>query len=307
MKSIKKIISILLVLMTLVSLFAVSASATDDDIAYGAGTVTASVLNIRTGPGTSYSIAGTVSRNTRIVILERTTDSWYHINYHGLKGYVCTDYLTDVLTAENFSASGTVTGTGVRMRSGPSTSHSIQTVVPDQTVVNVIGINNGWYKIQYNGYTGYMRSDLMEITGAGLTSGSNSENYSTTSGSSVGQKAADMAMKYVGYPYVYGAESPSDGFDCSGLVYYVYGQLGYSMSRRASIQYRDDGYSVSKSDLQPGDLVFFSSDGYGVTHVGIYIGGGEFVHASTSKTGVIVSSLSSSYYTRVWWGAKRVA
>lgn len=189
------------------------------------------------------------------------------------------------------------------MRSGPSTDTSIITVVPNTTVVNVIGINSGWYKVQYNGSTGYVRSDLMSITGAGTSSSS----ASSSSASSVGQKASELAQKFVGYSYVYGAESPSEGFDCSGLVYYVYGQLGYSMSRRASIQYRDDGYSVSKADLQPGDLVFFSSDGYGVTHVGIYIGGGEFVHASTSRTGVIISSLSSSYYTRVWWGAKRVA
>ena len=63
---------------------------------------------------------------------------------------------------------------------------------------------------------------------------------------------------------------------------------------------------VSKSELQPGDLVFFSSNGSSVTHVGIYIGNGQFVHASTSKTGVIISNLSSAYYLRVWFGAKRI-
>ena len=86
----------------------------------------------------------------------------------------------------------------------------------------------------------------------------------------------------------------------------MYGQFGYSLSRTASQQYKNNGYSVSKSELQQGDLVFFSSNGYSVTHVGIYIGGGQFIHASTSTTGVIISDLNSSYYTRVWFGAKRI-
>jgi cell wall-associated NlpC family hydrolase len=90
-------------------------------------------------------------------------------------------------------------------------------------------------------------------------------------------------------------------------VYYVFRQFDYSVTRTASSQYSHDGTKISKSELQPGDLVFFSSNGgYNVTHVGIYIGNNEFVHASTPKIGVVVSSLDSTYYTNVWYGAKRV-
>ena len=142
----------------------------------------------------------------------------------------------------------------------------------------------------------------MDITGRS----SSVSSYTSSGSSSLGQEIANLALSFEGYDYVYGAESPSVGFDCSGLVYYVYGQFGYSLSRTASQQYKNNGVSVSKDELQQGDLVFFSSNGYSVTHVGIYIGDGQFVHASTSTTGVIISDLDSSYYTRVWFGATRI-
>ena len=307
MKKLKKLGIMFVAMAMFISMLALPASASSD-IAYGAATVTASALNIRTGPGTNYSRAGLIYRNSRVVILEMTTDDWYKINYQGTEGYVSAEYLKDVLKAENFNATGTLTATNVRIRSGPSTGYSILGMVTKGDTVQVIGINNGWYKVVTGGITGYIRSDLMRVSGAPSSSGGSSGGSSSNnSNASVGQQIADLAESFVGYPYVYGEESPSRGFDCSGLVYYCYGEFGYSLSRTAGKQYSNHGTSVSKSELQPGDLVFFSSDGgYSVTHVGIYIGDGNFVHASTSTTGVIISSLSSSYYTRVWYGAKRI-
>lgn len=315
MKKLKKLGIITLAMAMFVFAFAVSASAADD-LAYGAATISASALNIRSGPGTDYSRTGLVYKDSRVVILERTNEDWYHINFRGTEGYVSTEYLTDVLKAENFDATGTVTGNGVRVRSGPSTDRETLTSCSEGKTVQVIGINNGWYKVKTNGVTGYIRSDLMKITGAPEASSGGSTSGSTSSrapsgNASVGKQIADLATSFVGYRYVYGAESPSDGFDCSGLVYYCYGQFGYKLQRTAGRQYKNHGVSVSKSELQPGDVVFFSSNGYEVTHVGIYTGYGPygentFVHASTSTTGVIYSNLASSYYTRVWWGAKRI-
>ena len=304
MKNLRKSIVILLVLSIFVSVFAISASAAE--LVYGAGTVSATSLNVRSGPGTDYDRVTVVSRGTILVILEKTTGEWYKVNYNGTVGYVSAEYLTNILTAENFNAAGTITATDVRMRSGPGTDYSVLGIYQKDTAVAVIGVNNGWYKVQYSGLTGYIRSDLMAVTGAPSYSASEVNAVSASGNSSLGQQIANLALQYLGYSYVYGAESPSDGFDCSGLVYYVYGQFGYSMERRASMQYAYNGYSVSRDELQQGDLVFFSSDGSGVTHVGIYIGDGQFIHASTSTTGVIISSLDSSYYTRVWWGAKRI-
>jgi cell wall-associated NlpC family hydrolase len=122
----------------------------------------------------------------------------------------------------------------------------------------------------------------------------------------IGQQIADFALQFAGYSYVYGSSSPESGFDCSGLTSYVYRHFGYTISRTASQQFKNNGKPVGKEELLPGDLVFFSSDGAGVTHVGLYIGGGKFVNASNERTGVIVSSLSSDWYTKTWWGARRL-
>ena len=319
MKSYKKVICLIIAIAAICSVFVFTASAAGGSIAYGAATVRASALNIRSGPSTGYSRVGLIPNGAKVVVIERTSDSWYKINYDGTVGYACADYLVDVLTAENFNATGVINGTGVRMRSGPSTDYSIVDVFGYNDSVSVIGINNSWFKVNYGGNTGYVRSDFLNITSMSSVSSSSdsSSSSSSDSGSSytpassydsaTGSALVDFALQFEGYRYVYGAQSPSQGFDCSGFTYYVYGQFGYSISRTASQQYRNNGVSVDKSDLQPGDLVFFSDDGgASVTHVGLYIGGSSFIHASTSRTGVIISDLNSSYYTRVWYGAKRI-
>ena len=110
----------------------------------------------------------------------------------------------------------------------------------------------------------------------------------------------------MGYPYVYGAESPSSGFDCSGLVYYCFGQYGISLKRTADDQMNYNGTAVSRDNLQVGDLVFFGSGSY-ANHVGIYIGSGNFVHAANPSSGVRVSSLNETYYANRYIGARRIS
>jgi cell wall-associated NlpC family hydrolase len=119
---------------------------------------------------------------------------------------------------------------------------------------------------------------------AGVTS--QPTNLPNPPASTLGGQAVAIAERYLGVPYVWGGASPS-GFDCSGLVMYVYGQLGVSLPHNAAAQYESLPH-VSESDLQPGDLVFF--DGLG--HVGIYVGGGEIIHAPHTGTVVQFSSLS---------------
>jgi cell wall-associated NlpC family hydrolase len=114
------------------------------------------------------------------------------------------------------------------------------------------------------------------------------------------------AISLVGSKYRAGGASPK-GFDCSGFVSYVYKQFGVSLARSSASQFSSLSQKVEKSDLLPGDLVFFRTSGKRISHVGIYIGNNEFVHSSTPKTGVIISGLSESYYSTRYAGARRVA
>lgn len=120
---------------------------------------------------------------------------------------------------------------------------------------------------------------------------------------SIGEQVTDIAVKYIGVPYRWGGTSPS-GFDCSGFLNYAFNQVGVSLPRTAADIYTQ-GQPISKSDLQEGDLVFFSTYKAGASHAGIYLENGNFVHASSSQ-GVTISNLSNSYWTSTYIGSKRI-
>lgn len=305
MKKLRRVMAVLLVVVTMACGMGFTATA-ENKLVYGAATVDATSLNIRSGPGLNYDTIATIGSSAIIVILERTSSEWYYINYNGIKGYVSTEYLKDVLTRENFSATGVVNGDDVFIRTGPSTGDSTITTYSTGTTMSVIGINEGWYKVKVDGHTGYMRSDFMEITGGYATgSGSNSK---AAAASQTGNELVDFALQYLGYSYKYGGKSPSTGFDCSGFVSYVFSNFGVTLTRNSAGQYKNDGTKISKDELAPGDLVFFSnSSTSGVGHVGIYMGDNEFVHSSSSNVGVVVSRMDSTYYIRNWIGAKRIS
>jgi cell wall-associated NlpC family hydrolase len=111
------------------------------------------------------------------------------------------------------------------------------------------------------------------------------------------------AKQYIGVPYVFGGESPK-GFDCSGFTQFVFAKHGVDLPRTADVQY-GVGTAVSKNNLQPGDLVFFSTYLPGPSHVGIYIGDGQFINAQSSK-GVAIAKMSSKYWASRYIGARRV-
>ena len=111
------------------------------------------------------------------------------------------------------------------------------------------------------------------------------------------------AMQYMGVPYIFGGTTPY-GFDCSGYVQYVFAQAGISIPRTADVQY-EVGTPVNREELIPGDLVFFETYTYGASHVGIYVGNGDFIHASSSG-GVKISSLNASYYNSHYIGSRRI-
>lgn len=121
---------------------------------------------------------------------------------------------------------------------------------------------------------------------------------------SISDSLINNSKKYIGTPYVFGAKSPTMGFDCSGFSQYVFEKTGINLPRTTSEQYKI-GESISKEDLIKGDLVFFETYRSGPSHLGIYIENNKFIHASTSK-GVTISSLNESYWKSRYIGARRV-
>lgn len=117
------------------------------------------------------------------------------------------------------------------------------------------------------------------------------------------RRIAQTSVQYMGVPYVFGGTTPG-GFDCSGYTRYVFANAGISLPRMADEQYWV-GTAVSYANLQVGDLVFFTTYTSGVSHVGIYMGNGTFIHASSSR-GVVIDSMGSSYWSSRYVGAKRV-
>ena len=200
--------------------------------------------------------------------------------------------------------------------------------------VTVVSENNGWSKVKVNGKEGYILSTLLtdrkpEVITSRNTEEPRKQNNTATetkktetkaapaatkkettkaeapasTGSATGSAIVAKAKTYIGCRYVYGGTSPS-GFDCSGFAQYIYKQFGISLNRTAAAQY-SNGTSVSRGNLQPGDLVMFGS-GSSINHVGIYAGNGQIVHAANKQRGVTMDPINSGYYNTHFIGARRI-
>ena len=275
--------------------------------------VTASAgLNLRKGPSTSYAVIKTLSKGTEVTVVS-SSNGWSKVSVGGVSGYVSSDYLSSTKpstgsSSSNESTSNTTstmyTTDRLNLRKGAGTSYSVITTLDKGIAVTVHSSSNGWSKVSVNGMTGYVSSSYLSSTKP--SNGSSSSTDSSTS--SKVDKVLNFASQQLGKPYVWGAQGPNS-FDCSGLTYYVYKNAAGITLPRTSVEQSKYGTTVSKSNLKAGDLIFFDTSGPndgGVSHVGIYVGNGQMIHASSSQKKIVKVSVETSYWNNAFVRAKRV-
>lgn len=303
MPLLKNVVRTALIATALSALCVVGASAA----CIGVGTVDVDALRLRAEPNTESSILATSTKDETVVVLEAAeTEGWYKVDYKSVEGYMSSEYLTVVEQADVAIGYGLVQSSGstLNVRSGPGTDFERVASLSDRAVVTINGIDNGWYKISYNNITGYVSSDYMVTCKD--SAGSRGDGTVVTSSSPLGAQVVEYAKQFLGVPYVWGGNGPNC-FDCSGFTKYVYAHFGYTLNRTASAQL-SNGVSVSRSELQPGDLIFFDNGKVStpVSHVGIYVGDGQFIHASTNEYQVRYGNLNAGSYNSTYVYARRI-
>ena len=301
-------------------------STTSDGKKYGIAFVTGSGLRLRSAANTSSKTLASAAKGEVVVVLSKHGD-WYKVIYNLKEGYMHGDYLNVQITGHAELGYGKVNGSAVNLRSGPGTSNKVVATASKGAKAYILGIQDGWYRVIYGNSICFIRSDFLDLTEApyenkasakspkfyrgGKSTGTdpsadalNGITGSTSTGSVTGQQIVDKAKQYLGVPYKWGGASPS-GFDCSGFVYYVMRSLGFNISRTLTTMYAQ-GTPVSKSELQPGDIVLFKNTyKSGLSHVGIYVGDGKFIHSPSSGKVVSYADLNSTYYIEHYYGAVR--
>ena len=208
---------------------------------------------------------------------------------------------TEALRKENFLKENTGVlvdfNSYISLRAEPSTDAQRLRIIFDGKAARLLDIvDDEWYQVAYGSDTGYVLSEYCQPV--------RYEDYEgTATTNTLLEDIIAEAYSYLGTPYRYGGTSRS-GIDCSGFTMKVFGAFGISLPHGATSQYRMCR-SVTTAERAPGDLVFFATGGSGIGHVGIYLGGGQFIHSSTSS-GVIISSLYESYYARTYLYAARL-
>ena len=328
MKLPKKEICLILTGMLLFCLLPLGAAAQEAGIR-GIAFVNYETLRLREEPNTNSKELAKAQRNEVVLILNKGKGGWYRVSYNLQEGYMLGGYLR-ILTKENVELGyGQVIPEETVLYTQPDPQSEELCGLVQNDRCYTIGVNDGWYKVIFGEGIGYIPSPLLELTEIPYENAASSvspkffvEGLSTGIAPSAqalsGQKplkasgepvtGADILAEteqYLGIRYVHGGESPK-GFDCSGLIYYVLRTLGYSAPRSVAAQARM-GTPVGNDLLQPGDLVFFATlGGKTPTHVGIYAGDGQFLHAPNSRSKVSYGDLTSGYWLKCYIGARRL-
>ncbi len=308
MKMVRK--TLLLFPAILVAIFLLS------NIAYAetnkTGVITGSVVNLRANPNTSSKILDQLVKDTKVIVIG-SENNWCNVTYNDNTGWVYADYIK---VSDQSIGVGTVTGSVVNVRSKADINSEILTKVKKGNRFNFFEKSGNWYRISIaeNRY-GWINADYFDTISQNVSRGQSNtavadqpeqkEAPADVTGDTRAQIVA-YAKKLLGIRYVYGGSTPK-GFDCSGFVKYVFDNFNIKLAR-SSRDMGNGGTSIKKADLLPGDLVFFDTNGglNGINHVGIYIGGGKFIHASSSLgRKVTITSLNDKFYTKTYMRARR--
>ena len=252
-------------------------------------------LNVRKGAGTDSKVVGKMSNHDACEILGKK-DGWIKIKSGKVKGYVKSGYLLMgdaalTIAEKEVETVATVNTTTLRVREDKSTDSAIVSLVGEGEDLIVEKIVDDWYKVEVDDQKGYISGEYVTISQKLPTASSVEELENGTGVSDTRVSLVQYALQFVGNRYVWGGTSLTNGIDCSGFTMQIYARYGISLPHHAASQ-PGDGTRISASDAQPGDLFFYGS-GSTISHVGIYIGNGQIVHASNARTGI---KISSAYY-----------
>lgn len=296
-----------------------------------------SPVYLRSEKSISSKKLGVLEKNTKVQgVVE---DGWFKTSVNGNNGFISKKYLqntkieekknnelqvSEITNKEQVKKSNSTKFEGanytgyvkeaVNVRDKDSMDSNVVSVLEKGTKVSGIKGKN-WLKLSEGKYisVNYIQDNKVETNQKidtevkdSYKKESNSKVVRSNEGGS-GSAVAQAAYNYLGEKYVWGSAQPGVGFDCSGLTSYLYNKVcGISLYRNSAAQ-SNNGYPVSKSNLKQGDLLFFSTNGSGsISHVGIYVGNGKMIHASTPSTGVIISDIDSNYYSNTFVTARRI-
>ena len=256
-------------------------------------------LNVRDYPSTDNGeIIGRFNAGDEISVHYRVGD-WYKVSQEGFEGYVSKEYIKNSSEVDFLRYLPTKKLTEVERMTVTQEEAQAVTVEADVVSYSDDSTNSTSGSTSNNSNTSSNSSNS-----SSSSSSSNTNSSSSSSSSSLGQTVVDYAMQFLGNPYVYGGNSLTNGVDCSGFTSQIMKHFGISLNRSSSAQYANNGYYVSSDNLQKGDLLFYGYSG-SVSHVAIYIGGGQVIHANDERTGICISNAFPSSGKK-YIGAKRV-
>ena len=264
-----------------------------DDTTQRIGYVSEQSVNLREGAGTNHSVIRVLSLNSQVTILGEEGD-WYQVQSGDDTGYISKEYVSDT---RNTTSRANTTPRGTQDEEDAEETSTNTQKVEEQNSENQDAEEQS-------------QNDTSNSNDTTQTTNNGQNENATTSSKTKGTDVVAYAKKYLGYPYVYGGNGSNGTFDCSGFTMYVYEHFGISLPHGATSQYRSGkGTKVSKqSELKTGDIVFLTDyeTGEGIGHCGIYIGDGNFIHASTTTYTVTISSLNTMYAGRFYAGLRLI-